>query len=142
MANRSINHLGSVETIKLPVSQSVTIEQGDLVAVNSTGNAILCTDAASIKFVGVNTRGKVDNSTGANGDKFVYADNYAVFSTMAFSGSVTNASLGVSVYATSNSKLVSIATGSNSIKVGTLVSLPLGVTSSTTGSVALGRASI
>jgi hypothetical protein len=54
----------------VPVAASTLIEGGKMVAVNSDGYAVEGADAAGLRIVGVSDQ-RVDNTSGANGDKSV-----------------------------------------------------------------------
>lgn len=138
MANRNVSTYGnSFQTIKLPVSGGVTIEQGDMVAVEIANNvAVLGTDAAGIKFMGVNAGDKVDNSDGVSGDKSVQVCYGGVFGNILFN-TITIGAIGAPVYCSADSKQLSTASGSNAVVAGYLDRLPAGVTTGTTGSAGL-----
>ena len=95
------------------VYQSTTIYKGGLVVLNTSGYAIAGVNTASVRFVGVASE-KVDNSTGASGDKSV-----VVYKTGEFEfalGASSIAQVGTQMYIVDDATVNSTAT--NSIKCG------------------------
>lgn len=99
-----------------PVAASSKIYAGSLVAVDVNGYAKAAADAANLKVVGVATA-QVDNSTGANGDKQVVADE----GDCRFNASsITQVMVGQVMYAADDNTFDD-ALGTNGIKAGRLM---------------------
>jgi hypothetical protein len=100
-----------------PVAATTKIHGGALVALNSGGFAVPAADAASLKVVGV-AAAQSDNSTGANGDKFVDCEAGIVARFAA--SSITQAMVGQVMYVVDDNTFDD-AVGTNGVKAGRLV---------------------
>jgi hypothetical protein len=104
--------------VEYPVAANTKIFAGSLVCVNSTGYAVPAADTSGYRFVGVAME-QVDNSDGTDGGKVVRLRRTGVFEFDA--GSITQAMVGTSMYATDDHTFDDAAGPTNDIKVGQLV---------------------
>lgn len=100
-----------------PVKDATKIYAGSLVAIQADGHAVPAADAANLKVVGV-AEETVDNSAGADGDKWVKV-RYGILARFAAS-SITQAMVGRVMYVVDD-QTFDEAVGTNGIKAGRLV---------------------
>jgi hypothetical protein len=104
--------------IDFPVAASTKIYAGSMVCVNADGYATPAADTSGLVFVGVAME-QVDNGSGADGAKSVRLRRSGVFEFDA--ASITQAMVGVSMYAVDDHTFDDAAGPTNDIKVGVLV---------------------
>lgn len=106
-------------TVSLKVATSMTIYNGALVSVNSSGYAVNASDTASTIVMGVALE-QVVNS-GANGAKSILVATGVIATLVAGTG-ITQASVGSSCVVSDNQTVTNTATATNDIPVGRIVS--------------------
>jgi hypothetical protein len=104
--------------ITLPMEEGTTIYSGSLVSVNAAGYAIVAGDTASTVFMGV-AADTVAN-TGADGAKKIMVYVRGTFE-MAFAGTATQASVGITAMVSDGQTVAAAATTTNDIAVGKVV---------------------
>jgi hypothetical protein len=116
-ADRPIEKANITARLAFPVKASTTIYGGGIVAIDkTTGYAVAANEAASRQVVGV-AEAKVDNSAGANGDKWVSVlqGEFDMDAT-----SIAQTGVGSQMYL-ADDHTVDETAGANSVKAGMLV---------------------
>jgi hypothetical protein len=113
-AKRSVGDLQSV-----PIAASTVIYGGTIVTTNASGYAQVGGDDASTTFVGI-AADTVDNSSGSAGDKSVTVYTEGSFE-LAFTGTATQASVGITAMASDSQTVAAAATTTNDVPVGRVV---------------------
>jgi hypothetical protein len=113
--NRYTKHRDGIITAH-PVKAATKIYKGSLVCADSTGYAVPGADAAGQSFLGVAIE-EADNSGGAAGALSVRVQTSGIFS-LAKSGSITQASIGATLYIVDDQTVGLAATTTNDIPCG------------------------
>lgn len=117
-ANKNLEARAYVKGLDpFPVAASTVIYKGAIVALNAAGFAVPAADTAGLQVVGI-AHDKVDNSTGANGDKNVIVE-YGREYLMA-AASITQALVGDLMYVVDDQTVDDAAGPTNDIAVGRL----------------------
>lgn len=104
--------------IEYPVATGTKIYAGSMVCVNTTGYAVPAGDTVGYRFAGVAME-QVDNSSGGDGAAIVKLRRAGVFEFDA--ASITQAMVGMAMYAVDDHTFDDAAGTTNDIKVGLLV---------------------
>lgn len=105
--------------ISMPLA-AVKVFKGSLLANNTSGYVTKAADTASFTLAGIAYE-QVDNSAGAAGDKNVRVERRGVFE-LNFSGTATQATVGLPVYMVDDNTVALAATTTNDVMVGRVVS--------------------
>jgi len=112
------------EFFHFPMAADAKIYHGALVCADTNGYAVPGADAAGLKFLGVawcpsNGDGVVDNTGGANGDKWITVARTGIFEFDALS--ITQAMVGSAMYIVDDHTIGDASGPNNDIRVGILV---------------------
>ncbi len=115
--DRATSYREGIE-VEFPVAAATKIYAGSMVCVNAGGYAVPAGDTTGYRFAGVALE-QVDNSSGADGAEVVRLRRAGVFE---FDGaSLTQAKVGIDMYAVDDQTFADASTTTYDIKVGSLV---------------------
>lgn len=108
------------DVVGYPVEAGKIIYLGALVGLNAARYAEPAADAAGMRFAGVATHSRCDNSAGADGDATVVVYRRGLHR-LAIATAVTQADVGKNVYAVDDQTVDLAAATTNDVWIGTIV---------------------